>query len=339
MKDTKTLLVPVVLAVLLVPIFVVALLIYDPGDSKCDCTGALPATTHSHGVGLVTAIQNDMQLILNVSPAAQLYQVVDGQLELCSGDVDDPALKHVTVDVNDARLALGERLPVDVQIEIRDSASGAIVVQASAPGMYAPGHGYHFGDNFRLPNDAAYDWTVTISPVKALRQVGAQDLWLEPVEWAGSFALDADGYPVDKSASPQLVGQITDQGIHVMLSVDDAQPLYAVTDDGQTVRQDPLPGSRYFVVGVTDHIVNYEEKLPGAEVTVTFVQGDTEISILFDPVISPVYGYHYGANVALDPGAWTVTVEVRGLDFLRHAGPAVSLARGVVGGTFAYAVE
>ncbi len=342
MKDSR-LLVPVVLALILVPIFAVALIVYNPGkNGECDCTGAMPVVSHTHGTGLVTEIKDEMQLILNVSPAAQLYQVVDGNLELCSGDVNDPALKHITVDVNDARLVLGERLPVTVQIEIRAADSGEIVVQAGAPAMYSPGHGYHFGDNFNLPNAARYEWAVTISPAQALRQEGAQDVWLEPVTWTGSFELDADGNPVGKAASLTLVDQTTDQGIHIMLSVEDARSLYAMTESGHTEAVNTPPGSQYFVIDVTDHTVNYEEKLPGADVIVTFerreAEGDTVITAPFEPVISPVYGFHYGANVALDSGTWTILVEVSGLDFLRHAGPAVSLARGTLTGRFEYVV-
>jgi hypothetical protein len=231
---------------------------------------------------------------------------------------------------------------VGVRIEIRDAASGEIVVQADAPAMVSPGHGYHFGDNFNLPNEVRYDWTVTISPVQALLLEGAQDFWLEPVTWTGSFELDADGKPLGKAASPQMIDQITDQGIHLMLSVEDAQTLYAVAGDGLTLARDIEPDSRYFVLDVTDHTVNYEEKLPGASVIATFTRsapaGDTVITVQFQPVISPIYGFHYGANVALDPGTWTVLVEVSGLDFMRHAGPAVSLPRGTVTGKFDYIV-
>jgi len=91
---------------------------------------------------------------------------------------------------------------VEVQIEIRAAESGEIVVQAALRDD-SPGHGYHFGDNFNVPNGASYDWTVTISPVQALRQEGAQTLWLDPVTWTGSFELDADGNPIGKAASLQ----------------------------------------------------------------------------------------------------------------------------------------
>ncbi len=331
---------PLVFAVVLVPVFVVALVSYQPGKSGgCDCTAqAVTLAPHSHGTGLVTAIQNDMQLIMNVGPAAQLYQVVDGTLQACGGDISEPDLKHITIDVNDARLALGERLPVSVDVIIRRADSGETVVEASAPAMYAPGHGYHFGDNFRLPAGATYDWTAVISPVNALRQEGAQDVWLEPVEWSGSFTLEADGQVTGKAAGPQVVGQFTASGLHVMLSTEAARPLYALAD-GTTAVQDAPAGSRYFVVDVTDHLINYEEKIPGAQVTVTFRQGDETISVPFEPVISPVYGYHYGANVALGPGTWDVTITVGGLDFLRHAGAAVSLPRGSIEGALTYTVE
>ena len=101
-------------------------------------------------------------------------------------------MKHVTVDVIDARFGLGERLPVTIALAIQRADSGETVVEATAPAMYAPGHGYHFGDNYVPPSGAAYDWTFTISPVEALRQEGTEDLWLEPVEWRGSFTLDAE---------------------------------------------------------------------------------------------------------------------------------------------------
>lgn len=330
---------PLVFVIVLVPVLVAALVIYQPGKAEdCDCSGqTVSFAPHSHGVGLVKAIEGDMQLIFNVSPAAQLYHVVEGTLQVC-GDISEPDLKHVTVDVYDARLALGERLPVTVDLVIHRADDGRKVVDAGAPAMYAPGHGYHYGDNFRLLPGVAYDWTVSISPVEVLRQEGAQTLWTEPVEWSGSFALDAGGQVVKTDAGLQTVGQFSASGLHVMLSTEPARALYAVTDDATAV-QDPPAGSQYFVVDVTDHMINYEEKIPGARVTVTFVQGDTVMSVPFEPVISPVYGYHYGANVALEPGTWDVTIVVGGLDFLRHAGAAVSLPRGSIEGTLSYAVE
>lgn len=341
-SDRKILLYPVIFAVvLLVPVLAAALVVFDPGDEcVCDCTNVLPAAAHTHGAGLVTAIKNDMQLVFNVSPAAQLYQVVDGQLELCGGDIEDRAMKHVTVDVKDARFALGDRLPVEVAIEIRAADDNRVIVQAGAPAMVAQGHGYHFGDNFRVPNDASYAWTVTISPVQALRQAGAAAVWQEPVSWSGTFTVAADGTVTGQATPPQLVGQATEQGLHITLSVEKPQPLYRVVD-GESLPVEanaPEAGTRYFVVEVTDHSVNYEEKLPGAAVTVIFTQGDSQHIQQFDPVISPVYGLHYGANVALEPGEWTITVEVDGLDFMRHAGAAVSLGRNPVVSTFVYTV-
>ena len=50
-------------------------------------------------------------------------------------------------------------------------------------------------------------------------------------------------------------------------------------------------------------------------------------------------GFHYGANVELAPGEWTITATVGGLDFQRHAGAAVSLPLGAVSGQFTYTVE
>lgn len=336
MQNKHLLIYPLAFLAILAPVLVVALITYRPDDNG-DCA-ALPAVvSHSHGTGLAVAIKDDMQLIFNVSAAAALYEVVDGKLALC-GDTSDTALKHVTVDVNDARLALGERLPVRVDLTIRRADTGGLVVEAAAPAMYAPGHGYHYGDNFLLPPGAAYEWTVVISPVDALRQDGAQDLWLEPVTWGGSFELGADGSITGKASGVQPVGDMTDQGLHIMVGTQDAAPLYEVTAEGGTVPQPVEEGSRYFVVDVTDHAVNYEEKLPGATVTLTFRQGQTVKEVTAQPVISPVYGFHYGANVALGPGDWQITVTVSGLDFLRHAGAAVGLARSAVTGTFEYTV-
>lgn len=335
MPDKRYFIFPAIFVAVLVPVFIVALLTYRPNDD-CDCQAAAAAPLpHSHGVGLVTATQDDMQLIMNVSPGAELYQLnEEGRLELCS-DLSDENMKHVTVDVIDARLNPGERLPVTVSLEVRRADTGAIVIdERDAPAMYAPGHGYHFGDNFLLDNDVTYDWTAIISPVEALRQAGAEDMWLEPVTWSGQFTLDAEGNVAGKAAALQLLGDFTDEGLHVTLS-HEAGPvaLYAVAD-GQTVAQDADPDSRYFVVDVTDHAVNYEEKLPGADVTLVFQQGSTRLEQRAEPVISPMYGFHYGANVALAAGEWEVTVTVDGLPFLRHAGSAVGLGRSAISASF-----
>jgi hypothetical protein len=340
MHDKRVLIFPIIFALVLVPVFVVALFTYQPNkDCTCNCA-AIPVTApHSHGAGIARTVVDDMQLILNVSAAAQLYQLVDGQLQLCGGDVTDTNLKHVTLDVIDARLAVGERLPVTVDLVITRHADGAVVVEAGAPAMYAPGHGYHFGDNFLLPPGVTYDWQVTVSPVHALRQDGAQNVWLEPVTWSGNFTIDADNTVVGKAPSVQTIGQFAQDGLHVMMGTEPARALYEVGEDGTTTPQIVEPGSRYYVVDVTDHAVNYEEKLVGATVVVTFSNGTTELTVPFEAVISPEYGFHYGANVALEPGAWRITIDVGGLDFLRHAGAALSLARGTVSGSFNYTVE
>jgi len=327
---------PVVFMLVMVPVSVAALLLYQPDQGV---SGAAPPTAvpHSHGVGLASTVKGDMQLIFNVSPAAQLYQVVEGKLELC-GDGSLDAMKHITLDVKDARLSLGERLPVRVHFSIQDADSGDTVIEADTPAMVAAGHGYHFGDNFMLPNDAHYAWTVTVSPVQALRQEGAQSFWLEPITWEGSFRLDAQGNVI-KAAGVQPIGDFTKGGLHVSLSHQAAVQLYEVTESGESIPQDLPPNSRYFLVDVTDHILNYEEKLPGATITLTFQQADTEFSTVLPAVISPTYGFHYGANVTLSPGMWQITVTVEGLDILRHAGAAVGLTRGAVSGTFEYMVE
>ena len=120
------------------------------------------------------------------------------------------------------------------------------------------------------------------------------------------------------------------------LSEAPAVQLFAPGEDGESAPLPLEPGSRYFVVDVTDHAVNYEEKLPGAEVMLIFERGGESIEVRAEPVISPLYGFHYGANVALDEGDWQITVQVGGLDFLRHAGAAVSLARNPISDPFAY---
>jgi len=334
----KQLIYPIIFLAILAPVFIVALLTYDPGTCPtCDCA-ALPAGAHTHGAGLAVTVKDDMQLVFNVTPGADLYQIVDGKLELCAPVEGEPTeIKHVTLDVIDARIMPGERLPVQVSIEIRDAQSGAVVVRADAPATMSAGHGYHFGENFRLPNDAAYAWTVTVSAVNVLRMAGAESVWLEPVEWSGEFRLDAEGRVVDVPPSVQPIGDFSRGGLHVALGTLPAQTLYAVTD-GISAPQDAGPNARYFVVDITDHTVNYEEKLPGAAVTLTFTQGPAEFKIPLEPVIGPLLGFHYGANVALEPGEWTITVTVSGLDFLRHAGAAVNLGRSPVRGEFTYSV-
>lgn len=339
MSGKRALVFPLIFVLVLVPFVIAAFMIFQPGeDDACENQVGLPNTVpHSHGVGLVTEVQDGMQLIFNVSDGAALYELVDGQFQLCSGELTDD-MKHITVDVNDAMLNPGERLPVTVTLEVRRQDSGETVVQAAAPAMYAPGHGYHFGDNFKLAPDAAYEWTVTISPVEALRQEGAQNLWLEPVTWDGRFVLDAEGSVADKQASPTVIGDFSQRGVHVTLSESAPEPLYEVSD-GVSVPQDTPAGARYFIVDVTDHVVNYEEKLPGAEVQLTFRQGETVREVSLPPVISPRYGFHYGANIDLAPGTWDVTVRVDGLDVLRHAGAAVSLAGEPVSDSFTVTLD
>ena len=117
MADRKNLIYPIIFVLVLAPVFIVALLTYDPDEGECCKCEALPPA-HVHGTALDSTVQNDMQLIFNVSSAAQLYQVVDGKLELCGWEFTDDEMKHITVDVKDARLALGERLPVDVEITL-----------------------------------------------------------------------------------------------------------------------------------------------------------------------------------------------------------------------------
>lgn len=350
MQNRRVFLIPLIFVAVLIPVMVAALLIFRPGDEGDDCNcGAVPAfASHTHGMALARVTRDRMLILFNVAPAAELYTVADGRLERVSGA--DPATKHVTIDVLDTDLAPGERLPVKVALVVRDAATGETVIDDAMPAMYAPGHGYHFGDNYALPPAARYDWRVTISPVAALRLEGTQDRWLEPVEWDGSFSLDADGNVEDRPMAMQKIGEFSKQGLHVVLNVHHAEALYEVRDG---IAQAIAPGAhmaehagaaapdhtRYFSVDVTDHAVNYEEKLLGAAVTLTFTQGDTSFEVALQPAVSPVMGFHYGANVELGPGEWTIKASVSQLDFQRHAGAAVSLPLGTVSGDFAYVME
>ncbi|NDJ77273.1 MAG: hypothetical protein GYB65_13545 [Chloroflexi bacterium] len=351
MQGKRVFLFPLIFVLVTAPVAIYALVTFTPdSDCDCECSTAANVAPHSHGYGLVSSITDDMQLIFNVTPAAELYQLNDdGRLELC-GDIDVSAeMKHITIDVNDAALSLGERLPVSVTLTIVDAATGNVLVsEQNAPAMYAQGHGYHFGDNYLVPNGTTYDWTVTVSPVTALRQPGVEDLWTEPVTWEGSFALAEDGTVTQAAAAGSsgmfssasggviTVGDFIAQGLHVTLVYEDrAIPLVAADGTAQGVPD----GSRYFVVDVTDHQVNFEEKLPGAEVVLVFERDSSTLEVTADPVISPLYGFHYGANVALEPGEWSITVEVAGLAFRRHAGSTVNLGRSPISETFTLAVS
>ncbi len=342
LKSRNALVIPAVFLLIVAVVAGVIVIASQSDANAADCpqnAAAQPAAVapHSHGSGIASVVKDDVQLIFNVSPAAELYQVVDGELQACSGDLTGEAgaaMKHITLDVNDARLLLGERLPVDVHLTVSRSDTGEVVLDALAPAMVAVGHGYHYGDNFLVPNGATYTWDVEVSPVKALRQSGAQGVWLEPVRWQGEFTLEADGTVTGKGASPQVVGDFTQAGLHVTLSRQDAVQLYDVTGSGSSESEDLPEGSTYFVVDVTDHAVNLEEKIVGVTVTLTFTQGDETFTVDAPAVISPTYGFHYGANVAVGPGEWQVEVTVSDFDFLRHAGAAISLPRNAVTGTF-----
>lgn len=343
MPNRKYLIFPIIFAAVLTPVFIVALLTYQPGSDcdECDCAAVPAAAAHSHGFGLASVVKDDLQLIFNVTPGAPLYEVVDGKLQVCGGLVEgDRAdeMRHITVDVLDARLALGERLPVDVRLELREQSTGHVVVRAGAPAMYAPGHGYHFGDNFLVPSGGTYDWTVTVSPVQALRQEGAQDLWQQPVTWDGTFTIAEDG-TIASDATPRapmtLLLDMVEAGMHVSVNATAPVALYDVVADTSTALDVPA-NSHYFVVDVTDHSVNYEEKLPGAEVTLTFTRGGNTKTVPLNPVISPDYGFHYGANVPLADGTWTVTLEIGALNFWRHAGATISLGREPLRATFTF---
>ena len=349
MQDKKVFLIPLVFIAVLIPTMIAALLLFRPDeeDADCDCSGALPVVApHSHGMALAREMRNSMQLLFNVVAAAEVYDVQDGRLQPVAEP--DPTMKHVTVDVLDAEIAIGERLPVSVQLVVRDAETGEAVIEDDAPAMYAPGHGYHFGDNYPLGPGKTYDFHVTVSPVEALRLEGTHDRWLEPVEWEGSFSLDEEGNVEGAAMKMEMVGEYSKQGIHVILNAHHAETLYEVVGgearpveemDHAQMDTGGMDGTRYFAVDVTDHAVNYEEKLVGADVTLTFTQGDNSFEVALPPVISPVMGFHYGANVALEPGEWTITATISGLDFQRHAGAAVSLPLGAVSGEFSYTVE
>ncbi len=339
MHDKKLLFLPLAFTLVLVPVFVAALISYQPNPNRQDCStaGSADGEVHLHeaGTDLVAEVKDDLQLLLNIGPAEQLYQVVDGSLQVCGLPPGDRDLKHIALSVNDARIALGERLPVSVELTLRQHDTGDLVVEAGAPAMIAYDYGYHYGDNFRVPSGASYDWTVKVSPVAALRQEGTQDVWLTPVEWSGSFTLDADGNVTSPQAALRPIGEITQSGVTVKLSYQDPLPLYDVSG-GETTRQDYLPGSRYFVVTVTDQAIWIGEKLPGAAVQLTFRQGTTVQEVTLPPVISPIYGFHYGANVVLAPGKWQITLLIEHLDFLRHASAAIRLPQKPVSTTFEF---
>jgi len=344
MQGKQVFLIPLVFIAVLIPVMIAALLLFRPdeSDADCDCAGLPQYSAHSHGMALARENIDSVQLLFNVVDAAEVYDVQDGRLQPVAKP--DPNMKHVTVDVLDAEIALGERLPVSVQLIVRDAETGEVVIEEEdAPAMYAPGHGYHFGDNYPLDPGKQYTFHVTISPVQALRVEGTHDRWLEPIEWEGSFSLDEEGNVEGAAMRMEQVGEFSRQGIHVILNAHHAETLYEVVDGEarpvEAMDHDEMGTTRYFAVDVTDHVVNYEEKLVGADVTLTFTQGDTSFDVTLPPVISPVMGFHYGANVELAPGEWTITATVGGLDFQRHAGAAVSLPLGAVSGQFTYTVE
>ncbi|MBI5958786.1 MAG: hypothetical protein HY866_08625, partial [Chloroflexi bacterium] len=71
MPDKKVLLLPALFTLALAPVFIVALLTFQP-DKKCpvcDCS-AVPAgaVAHTHGTGIAFEIKDDLQLIFNVGP-------------------------------------------------------------------------------------------------------------------------------------------------------------------------------------------------------------------------------------------------------------------------------
>ena len=339
MSNRKLWVYPMIFALVLVPVFVLALITYQPGKSGDNNSTTPSVPPHSHYAGMEVAIQNDIQLMFNVSPGAPMYQVTDGGIEQMNmGNANMEQMKHVSVDVRDARLALGERLPVDVSLRIEDAGTGETVFDSVTNVMYAPGHGYHFGNNVMLPNDATYNWNVTVSPAEGLRQEGAVDYWREPVEWEGTFTLDADGAVAEQPVSLQNIGNVPRNGIHITLGYHDAVPLFLVNEQGDVTPQEMPEDSLYFVVDVTDHAVNYEEKLMNAVVVATFTQGDDSFEVPLEPVISPRYGYHYGANVFLDEGDWEIKVTVEELQFMRQAGAATGLPTRPVSATFNFTV-
>ena len=74
MRDKRLLIFPAVFALVLIPVLVVALLIYQPNDSSadCDCSTTAQSPAPFARQRLVSEIRNGMHLIMNVSAAAEL---------------------------------------------------------------------------------------------------------------------------------------------------------------------------------------------------------------------------------------------------------------------------
>jgi hypothetical protein len=169
------------------------------------------------------------------------------------------------------KIALGERLPVSVRLVVRDAETGDTVIDVDAPAMYAPGPATTSATITRWRPASSTTWPRDRQPGAALRLEAwkiagwSQSSGKAAFDWTQRattrasdvgcrwLASSRSRHPREPHAHhAEMLYEVRDGAAQPVALRHGARPY----DDGE--RRDAL-----FRVDVTDHAVNYEEKLVG----------------------------------------------------------------------------
>jgi hypothetical protein len=146
------------------------------------------------------------RLALAYGPPVRFWEVVGGETYLREvADADDVHLVALAWDP-----ASGVVLP-EVGLTVEVLRDGDLVTQEAVYAMLSQGMGFHYGDNFALDGDGAYEVRVAVGGLQGRRTGAFAGRFGDPASHAFAFdyaASDRDALPVERAADPGSRGAL-----------------------------------------------------------------------------------------------------------------------------------
>jgi len=214
-------------------------------------------------------------------------------------------------------------LPVDISLEVLND--GESVTQRSLWPMLSQTMGFHYGDNFSLPDEGQYTARLSVGPVQARRTGSFESRFENSMETEIDFEFDTTNtYNLDLR---RLGGKAGERGA--------VEPTMEEMPAGRTPMESALPGEIIGADGSGDatFVISYIENasrfgdqsylavsprtpynrimLPLMSLSATVVRdGSTVFDDILSETLDPVFGDHYGGTVGQLQSGDTVTVTV-----------------------------
>ena len=273
------------------------------------------------------------RLALAYGPPVRFWEVVGGQTYLRDVAEDDDV--HLVALAWDP--ATGVVLP-EVGLTLEVLRDGDLVTQESVYAMVSQGMGFHYGDNFALDGDGAYEVTVAVGGLQGRRTGAFAGRFGDPASHTFAFdyaASDRDAIPVDRADDPGGRGALPPSppdGVPAAVVPEDppgtrigrARTADVVLDvraleggeaaaridgtDGGDDEAGPASADDYLAVLAGTPFHDLVLPAMGLRATVERDGDDAEGRIL-SRTLDPELGYHYGTAVADAAAVTAVRVE------------------------------